>query len=54
VVLGFLGLLLHERVCVLGEAARGCEQQPFVLAALGEQALDQLEAERSGGADHYY
>src|SRR5881392_2253184 len=48
---GFLRLLLHERVCVLGKAARGCEQQPFVLGAFGEQALDQLEAERSGGAD---
>src|SRR3989442_947654 len=51
VVLGFLGLLLQERVCVLGKAARGCEQQPFVLGAFGEQALDQLETERSGGAD---
>jgi hypothetical protein len=48
---GFLGLLLQERIGVLGKAARRRQQQAPVIRALGQQALDQLETERGGCPD---
>ena len=49
-VLGLVGLLLHEGVGVLREAARGRQQQSPVLGGLIQKTLDQLQRERQGVA----
>ena len=46
-VLQFICVLIHEREAVLREPAARSEQHPFVLRALGQQAFDQLQAERN-------
>jgi hypothetical protein len=37
----------------LGKSLRRCEQEAFVSRILGQQALDQLQAEGNGGADQF-
>src|SRR5579862_2313010 len=44
-VFEFIGILLHERKCVLGESAGGRKQQTLVTRVLVEQAFHQLETE---------
>ena len=50
-VFRFVGLLLDERVGVLGEATRGGNQHPAMVGAFGQQAFNQLEAEGNGALD---
>ena len=41
-VLGFVGVLLNERVRVLGETTGRSDKQPRVMRTFGQQTLDQL------------
>ena len=44
-ILGLVGVLLHEGVGVLGEAARRGQKEPAVPRTLLQEALDELERE---------
>src|SRR2546427_9734364 len=44
--LHLVGVFLNERICILSEATRRCEEQSLMVWCFGQQALDEFETER--------